>query len=105
MFDASAIPVLLTVPQVAEVVGEVMCTEALAAGARSKPLPPHVRTPVAIAQDHPPVVVPTLQFRPGLVGSVSFITTSKALPSPLLVTVIVYPICSPALTLALSAVF
>ena len=88
-FDASAMPVLLTVPQVAEVVGEVMWTDALAPAARSKPLPPQVRTPVAIAQDQPPVVARTLQFRPGLVGSVSFITTSKALPSPLFVTVIV----------------
>src|SRR6185503_5326438 len=74
VFEASAIPVLLTVPHVADVVGEVMCTEALSPEPRSKPWPPQVSTPAAIAQSQPPVLDSTDQLRPGLPGRVSCIT-------------------------------
>src|SRR3954449_2687587 len=104
-FEASAIPVLLIVPHVAEVVGEVMCTEALAPDARLNPLPPHVSTPALMPQVQPPVVDATVQFRPGLSRNVSFKTTSHALPGPLFVTASMSPTWSPADTDPLSAVF
>ena len=89
VFEASTVAELLTVPHVADVVGEVMCTEALSPEARSKPWPPQVSTPAAMLQVQPPVVDSTVQLRPGLAGRVSFITTSNAVPGPLLVTVTV----------------
>src|SRR5262245_54049597 len=88
-FDASAMAVLLSVPHVAEVVGEVMCTDALAPDARLNPAPPQVSSPAAMPQVQPPVVDSTVQFNPGFAGKVSFSTTSNALPGPLLVTVTV----------------
>src|SRR6266436_3434524 len=66
--------VLLTVPQVAEVVGEVMWTWTEAEGARSTG--PKWRTPAVM-----------LQLRPALVGTVSETVTLRAMPAPVLVTV------------------
>src|SRR6266571_3935719 len=76
---------LLTVPQVAEVVGEVMWTWTEAPGARSTG--PKCRTPAVMVQV--PVVAPAsmLQLRPELVGRVSETVTLRAMPSPLLATV------------------
>src|SRR5216683_8286877 len=60
---------LLTVPQVAEVVGEVMWTWTEAEGARSTG--PKWRTPAVMVQ-LPVVLVPSmLQLSPALVGTVS----------------------------------
>src|SRR4029079_18715509 len=80
--DASAIPVLLIVPHVAEVVGEVMCTEALAPEARLNPVPPQVSSPAAMPQVQPPVVDSTVQFSPGFAGNASFTHTSDGVPGP-----------------------
>src|SRR5258707_7259201 len=77
--------VLLLVPQVAVVVGEVMWTWTEAEGARSTG--PKCRTPAVMVQV--PVVAPAsmLQLSPALVGSVSETVTLRAMPSPVLVTV------------------
>src|SRR5258707_641576 len=77
--------VLLTVPQVAEVVGEVMWTWTEAEGARSTG--PKCRTPAVMVQV--PVVAPAsmLQLSPELVRTVSETVTLRAVPSPVLVTV------------------
>src|SRR5712691_11010062 len=76
---------LLTVPQVAEVVGEVMWTWKEAVGARSTG--PKWRTPVVMVQV--PVVPPAsmLQLRPELAGRVSETLSLCAMPAPVLVTV------------------
>src|SRR5260370_771694 len=76
---------LLTVPQVADVVGEVMWTWKDAEGARSTG--PKWRTPVVMVQV--PVVAPAsmLQLSPELVGRVSETVTPVAVPAPVLVTV------------------
>jgi hypothetical protein len=73
-----AVAWLVTVPQVAEVVVEVMCTDNDALGARLTPLvPPQVSTPEEIEHPcdgrvpHPDEKLATLQLSPGLVGSVS----------------------------------
>src|SRR6266853_640031 len=77
--------VLLTVPQVAAVVGEVMWTWKEAVGARSTG--PKWRTPVVMVQV-PVVLAPSmLQLRPELVGRVSETVTLFAVPAPVLVTV------------------
>src|SRR6266478_6325283 len=77
--------VLLTVPQVAEVVGEVIWTWKDAEGARSTG--PKWRTPAVMVQ-LPVVLVPSmLQLRPELVGRVSETVTLCAVPAPVLVTV------------------
>src|SRR6266481_8168123 len=77
--------VLLTVPQVAEVVGEVMWTWTEAEGARSTG--PKLRFP-AVSVQLPVVLVPSmLQLSPALVGTVSETVTLRAMPSPVLVTV------------------
>src|SRR6266704_2302405 len=75
---------LLTVPQVAGVVDEVMWTWTEAPGARSAG--PKCRTPAVMVQV--PVVVPAsmLQLRPALVGRVSETATFRAVPAPVLVT-------------------
>ena len=78
---------LFTVPQVAVVVGEVMCTLALAPPARLNEAPPHVSTPALIEQLHRPVVLAMDQLSPALVGRVSVTVTPLAVPVPLLVTV------------------
>src|SRR5258707_8881114 len=76
--------VLLTVPQVAEVVGEVMWTWKDAEGARSTG--PKWRTPAVMVQ-LPVVLVPSmLQLNPALVGTVSETVTLRAVPPPGLVT-------------------
>src|SRR5260370_840281 len=75
---------LLTVPQVAEVVGEVMWTWKEAEGARSTGQ--KWRTPVVMVQ-LPVVLVPSmLQLSPALVGTVSETVTLRAMPAPVLVT-------------------
>ena len=82
-------------------VGLEMCTELLAPGARStgpKPrLPPEIAQPAASGV--------SLQLTPVPVGSGSLTVTPLAVPRPVLVTVTVNPIGSPALTDAASAVF
>src|SRR6266704_2638082 len=76
---------LLTVPQVAAVVGEVMWTWNETVGARSTG--PKWRTPVVMVQV--PVVPPAsmLQLSPTLVGRVSETVTLRAVPAPVLLTV------------------
>src|SRR6266478_1266840 len=76
---------LLTVPQVADVVGEVIWTWKDAEGARSTG--PKWRTPAVMVQ-LPVVLVPSmLQLRPVLVGRVSETVTLFEVPAPGLVTV------------------
>src|SRR6266446_4870519 len=77
--------VLLTVPQVAEVVGEVMWTWKEMPEARSTG--PKCRTPVVMVQV--PVVPPAsmLQIKPELVGRVSETVTPVAVPAPVLLIV------------------
>jgi len=94
---------LLTVPQVAAVVGDVTCTVKFEAEPRLAFV--QVRTPAAIAHVGVPVVPATVQVRPAFVGSVSVIETLLALPAPVLLTVTVKPIGDPAVTVAASAVF
>src|SRR5437899_561412 len=76
---------LLTVPQVAGVVGEMMWTWKVAPGARSSG--PNFSTPATIAPlrfVHPASM---LQAVPAFVGSVSLTMTLRAMPAPLLVIV------------------
>src|SRR5215831_492982 len=110
------LPVLCTTPlppgqtpPVAAVVGEVMCTvnvESAWVVPAGTGAGPQVRTPAAIAQLlFQPSPWPAIdQSRPGLTGSVSVRVTPFASPEPLLETVSVKPIGSPALTWAASAV-
>src|SRR5882672_7824925 len=56
-----------------------------------------LNTPVVIEQAAPSTP-PTVQLVPGLVGSVSLRLTLRAMPGPALLTTIVNPIVSPALT-------
>src|SRR5438445_642020 len=89
----------IVAPQVAAVVGEVMCTDNDKPEARLTPFaPPHVSVfglVVLIAQvpfqpaDGGLVTVSMLQFRPALVGSTSESFTPVAVPRPLLEMVIV----------------
>src|SRR5882672_8236443 len=78
-FVAEAVALFATVPQVAEVVGEKMCTVLLAPGARSPKV--QVNAPLAIVQEaaSAPSV---LQLNPLLVGSVSESVTLLAVPVP-----------------------
>jgi hypothetical protein len=99
---AETLALLLTVPQVAVVVGDVTCTVKLDAEARLAFV--HVRTPVAIAHVGVPVVPAIVQLRPVFVGTVSVIDTLLALPAPVLLTVTVKPMGDPAVTVAASAV-
>src|SRR2546425_151144 len=97
------LPVLLTVaPQVAAVVGELMCTVAWAPEARSPML--QVSTPVVIEQVAAAVPPLTDQLRPALLGKVSVTVTPWAVPAPVLLTVRVKPMLSPAFTGEASAV-
>src|SRR6266480_1575020 len=95
--------VLSTEPQVAAVVGEVMCTCLLAPVARLPKL--HVRTPLVIEQPESLPAASIDQFTPGSDGKVSVTVTPDAVPAPLLDAVIVYPIGSPAVTVASAGVF
>src|SRR5882672_1863558 len=56
-----------------------------------------LNTPVVIEQAAPSAP-PTVQLVPGLVGSVSLRLTLRAMPGPALLTTMVNPIVSPALT-------
>src|SRR5437763_1265282 len=96
-----ACAVLLIVPQLSLRVGEEMCTEREAPLARSPK--PHDSTPAAIAQSG--LSGSSVQLRAPPAGSVSSRVTPRAMPSPLLVTVIVKPILSPALKVPLCATF
>lgn len=91
------------VAQLADVVGETMCTDADAPGASEPKL--HVSTPLAIEQAE--FVGLIVQFNPDVVGRVSLIVTLVAVPvaAALLVAVMVKPMLSPALTGDASAVF
>jgi hypothetical protein len=93
---------LLIVAQLADVVGDVMCTDLLC------PLVsvPQVQVSTDPAIEHPasePAAID--QFRPPLVGRVSVTVTVRASPEPLFFAVMTNPIGSPALTVAASAVF
>jgi hypothetical protein len=77
-FDVLTVAVLLTVPHVALVVGEVMCTLKLVPAARLAFV--HVSTSEATLQVGVPVVPATDQLRPAVVGSVSVIDTFVAAP-------------------------
>src|SRR4051794_20234492 len=110
-------PVLLTTPPppgqtppVAAVVGEVMCTvnvEAACVVPAGTVTGPQVNLPAAIAQvEFQPAPCDAIdQDRPALTGNVSDRDTPCASPLPVLDTVNVKPICSPALTCAASGVF
>src|SRR4051794_1753523 len=98
-----ALALFTTLPQVADVVGELMCTVLLAPGSMSSK--EQVNTPCAIAHWAAPVPPSIVQPRPAFVGRMSVTTTLVAVPAPLFVTVMVYPIVSPALTTASSATF
>jgi hypothetical protein len=79
---------LLTVPHVAAVVGDSICTDALAPAAR---LPNAQRsTPPEIWQ--PERAGLTLQLVPALVGTVSLSRDIVAAEAPLFLSVSVYPI-------------
>src|SRR5712671_1836482 len=89
-FDELAAALLLTVPQVAAVVGLVMWTWTLAPAARSTPLaPPKLRMPPD--RVHVPVVpaASIAQASPAFVGTVSLTLTPWAVPAPVFVRVIV----------------
>src|SRR5260370_11950868 len=87
---------LLTVPQVAEVVGEVMWTWKEAPEARSTG--PKLRFP-AVSVQLPVVWRPSmLQLSPAVVGTVSETVTPVPVPGPELLIVTTYPMVSPALT-------
>src|SRR5260370_439948 len=76
---------LLTVPQVAEVVGEVIWTWKEAPEARSTG--PKLRFP-AVSVQLPVVLVPSmLQLSPAVVGTASETVTVRAMPAPVLLTV------------------
>src|SRR4029078_1995049 len=80
-FPVRTVAVLLTVPQLAVVVGEVRCTCLLRVGARSPNL--QVRMPLEIEQ---PVSLPAasiVQLVPAVVGRVSETVTAVAVPAPL----------------------
>ena len=93
--------VLSTVPHVALVVGEVMCTVKCAP--ESSDAIVQVSTPPLMPQVAPPSSA-TVQDRPASVGSVSVIDTPVAAPAPMFVTLILKPMSVPALTLPASAV-
>src|SRR5439155_302596 len=86
---------------VAEVVAEEMCTVKDAPEAMSPK--EQDRTPAEIEQLPAPVPPSMDQEVPGSVGRVSFTYTLWATPAPLLVTVMVNPMGSPADTVWLSA--
>src|SRR5256884_8681 len=88
-------------PAVAEVVGEEMCTVSTAPEAMSPK--EQDRTPAEMEQLPAPVPPSMDQEVPGSVGRVSFTFTLWATPAPLLVTVMVNPMGSPADTVWLSA--
>src|SRR6185295_19489415 len=82
-------------PQVAEVVGDERWIVLL----RPAPTSPkeQLSTPRVMEQE-PPSAPPTVQLVPALVGSVSESETLRAMPGPALLTTMVNPIVSPALT-------
>ena len=92
---------MFTVPHVALVVGEVMCTVKCAP--ESSDAIVQVSTPPLMPQVAPPSSA-TVQDRPASVGSVSVIDTPVAAPAPMFVTLILKPMSVPALTLPASAV-
>ncbi len=89
-----ATAVLLTVPQVAKVVGLEICTDMLVFGAIVAKV--QLKTPAVIEQPVTAVVI--VQLKPVPVGRVSVTSTPVAVPAPVLETVMVKPIVSPALT-------
>jgi hypothetical protein len=99
---ASAMAVLLIVPQLCAVVGDETCTVRVAPAA-SVPKSHDSTAAVIVQPGAEPATID--QFNPGLAGSVSVTVTPVAAPGPALVTVIVNPIRSPADTDAASAVF
>src|SRR5712692_5648902 len=81
---------LFTVPQLAEVVGDPMCTERLLPALRDVLEPPQVRTPALIEQIHPAETALVVHVKvPGVVGRVSVMVTWFAVPLPAAETVIV----------------
>ena len=104
-FVAEALAVFETVPQLSAVVGELICTVLLEPAFRSPKV--QLSTPLVIVQEA--ASAPSLlQLVPLLVGKVSDRVTPFATPVPAvgeLLTVMVKPIGSPALTGLTSAVF
>ena len=102
-FDVVTLAVLFTSPQLPTVVGEVMCAALL----RPEPRSPksQVSTPLVIEQPASLLAASTDQSSPPFVGNVSVTVTPWAVPSPLLVTSIVNPMLSPAVTVPWSGVF
>src|SRR3954462_5238718 len=106
----STTPVSGQSPPVAPVVDEVMCTvkvEAACVVPAGTVTGPQVNLPAAIAQvEFQPAPCDAIdQDRPALTGNVSDRDTPCASPLPVLDTVNVKPICSPAFTCAASGVF
>jgi hypothetical protein len=95
------VPVLLIVAHDAAVVGDEMCTVRVAPAA-SVPKS-HVSVPLAMSQSAAPVPPSIDQSRPEFEGSVSESVTPVAGPEPVLDTVRVKPMSSPAETVASSA--
>src|SRR5438445_684134 len=90
---------LLTVPQLAEVVGEEIWTDRLPPLAREVPEPPQVRMPELVAQVQPAETEPEVQVNePGVEGRVSVIVTFVAVPGAALETCMSKPMLDPALT-------
>jgi len=77
-FVAEAVAVFATVPQLFAVVGEIMCTLALAPGAKS----PKLQLSVPVEIEHCALSGLSDQLRPALVGRVSLSVTPLAVPVP-----------------------
>src|SRR5205085_11314609 len=84
---AVAVAVLLTVPHVLGVVGEVMCTVFVVPETMSPK--EQESTPLEMEHWAAPVPPSIVQLRPALLGSVSVTLTSLAMPAPVLLTTIV----------------
>src|SRR5512144_1445307 len=101
-FDVVTDAVLSIVPQEANAVGDVMCTDLLWLRARSPQL--QVSVPLAIEQPESLFAPSIVQLRPASSGSVSITVTPCAVPEPVLVASMTKPMSSPALTESASAV-
>src|SRR5438477_616204 len=101
-FVAAPWAVLVTVPHVAGVVGEVTCTLLFAPGAIS----PKEQVSTAELMEHWVASVPAsiVQLKPALAGRVSERVTLRAIPAPVLVSTILKPTWSFALTGLASAI-
>ena len=89
-FDVPTDAMLTSVPHDSFVVGDVTCTIRLAPGARLVPTPPQVSVDDEMEHDHPADAEATDHDVPEP-GSWSVTVTSRAVPVPSLVAVIVNP--------------